>query len=159
MGVFADTINGVDAVLKAAILPAQPLAYFKKVHFGELDQITTLAMPGLWLHLDEPAIAEDWNAAQDIRDNLFTMLINVAIEMQDQTKPYGVTGDTNKRGILVAVADVMNEIDNKRSTILGANGKNFDLNLGVRTVRNIGHRTFEGIVTVVMRQRYPAAGR
>ncbi len=160
MGVFADTINKLNTELVAALVSGQKLDYFKNVYFGERDNITTLAHPYLWLHLRQVPIDETWSAARNVRDDPFTMLVNVAIESQDEAFPYGKTGDVTKRGILVAVADVMNEIDARRTAILGSNiTRNYDLQVSVQTGENIGNRTFEMIITVEVKQRYTAADR
>jgi len=161
MGLWADTINKLKDVLDTAVGVSQPLAYFNVVHFGELDTITTLTPPYLWLHLDEPPLAEPevWHAAQDRRRAGFMCLVACVIRPQDVSRPYGVTGDTTKRGILVGVADVMNEIENQRSGILRANAANIDMNLGLRSVANIGDRHFEGVITIDIAQRFGAKGR
>lgn len=160
MGVFADTINKLKDELEAARIGGQPLDYFKHVYFGERDNITTLGHPYMWVHLRPVHIDETWSAARNVRDTPFTMLVNVAIESQDETRPYGVTGDTTKRGILVAVADVMNEIDNRRVAILGSNiNRNYDLQVTVQLGENIGNRTFSSIIEVEVKQRYTAGDR
>jgi len=159
MGLWADTINKLKDVLDTAIGGGQPLAYFSIVHFGETDTITTLTPPYLWLHLDDAPVSEDWHAAQDRRRAVFTCLVSCVVRPQDVSRPYGVTGDTAKRGVLVGVADVMNEIENQRAGLIAANAANIDMNLGVRSVANIGDRYFEGVITVEFKQRFGAKGR
>ena len=159
MGIFADTINKLRDVLDAAIVTAQPLDYFEIVHFGEIDTNTTLTPPYLWVHLDENPVVEDWHAAKDSRRSIFTCLVSCVVPASNLASPYGVTGDAAKRGVLVGVADVMNEIENNRSALIAANAGNIDLNLGLRTVANLGDRNFGGLVTVEFKQRFSTQGR
>jgi hypothetical protein len=159
MGLWADTINKLKDTLDAAIVTGQALEEFTIVHFGEMDTVTTLTPPYLWLHVDTPPVAEDWHAAKDRRRATFTCLVHVVMRPQDKARPYGVTGDATKQGPLVGAADVMNLIDSERAALLAVNAKNIDMNLGVRSLTNIGDRNFETVITVDFLQRFGAAGR
>lgn len=165
MGLFADAINATRDVLEAAKATGQPLEYFEALYFGDEDQPTNQAFPYMWIHLDNPMIREDWNAAKDLRGGELTPLVDIGVQRpaivvtgSDDVKryPYGKTGEI--RGILTILADVMNVLDTNRATIL-AGSKVIDMNLDVRNSLPAGEGTHTAQIVLKIKPRFRAGDR
>lgn len=157
MGFAADAVNKVKDVLDTE--QGAALSYFNEVYFGELDTSTSAVAPYLWLHLASPAFTEEWHATTNSKLSFLKLLIVVVIEAQDLARPYGVSGDATKRGILTATEDVMNRLDANRSVIVAANAALMDFNISILETRNIGERTWECVIEMTLRTRIFSGGR
>ncbi len=165
MSLFADSINAVRDVLEAAKVAGQPLAYFDGFYFGDEEQPTNDAFPYMWIHLDNPMIREDWNAAKDLRGGEVTPLVDIGVARPATVLsgsenparfPYGKTGEI--RGIMTVLADVMNVLDNNRATIL-AGSKVIDMNLDVRNSLPSGAGTHTAQIVIKIKPRFRAGDR
>jgi hypothetical protein len=103
MGGYADLANKLFDVLEDERMGGS-LSYLKKVYFGEIERLTSLAHPFVVVRLDDAqALEESWVAAKDRRDGVLTLLADVEVDVPDLARPYGLSGDPAKRGILIVV--------------------------------------------------------
>lgn len=160
MGVYADAVNVIYDQLKLAQATGQPLGYVKYVRMGEQEAVTSLARPHIVVKLDDPAVEEEWRAANNIRSGAFIVLIQMLTTAGDAERPYGVTGDANKRGIVTLFEDVMNVVDLARAAILAANPtKLVDINVTMRQPRIVGPDSWEATAVVQITPRFTAGDR
>lgn len=157
MSLYADTINAVRDVLKAATASGQPLEYIEGFWFGEDDRPTDLGFPYIWIHLDNPMMREVWAAAKNLRGGEMTPLVDIGVEKPSGDYPYGKTGVS--RGLLTILTDVMNVLDTNRATILAASSKTIDMNLDVRNTQPSGQGTWTAQIVVLIKPRFRAGDR
>jgi len=155
MGLYADTINSVYDELKAKLVGGQPLDFISGILLGEQDQQLTLKLPHLLVMLPDPFTEEIWAALKDKRETLFRVQILVAVEApSDKERPYGLSGDPTKRGILTVTEDVMNQIELSRTAILASSPKNIDMNLNAGQGQNIGGQDYGTTIMLRFKQRF-----
>lgn len=159
MGFSADVVNKIKDVLDAEIVSGQALDYVKKVYFGGNSQVTNLAFPFLWLTLGSPIWTESWIGAKDRKGAPMKIALLVGAQRGDTARPYGVSGDTTKRGILTIVDEVLNRLDAKRSTILSANQAILDMNLTVESSESLDEDHWAVLIIIEIKARFFSAGR
>jgi hypothetical protein len=164
----ADVVNKVYDTLEAAKLTGQPLAYMKETYFGGAPGDTNmLAAPCMSVLLDpEDSLNEAWAASQSQREGTLKIKIGIMAEEPGKDslgkpRPYGVSSDTARRGILTMMDDVMNAIDLARSFIMGANTRLLDLNMTGSVAGRQGdtRNKWGAEITLTIRARYQAGGR
>lgn len=160
MGLYADAVNAVFDQLALANGTGQPLAYVKDIKFGEQERVTSLTRPYIVVVLDDPSIEEAWIAANERRAGAYRVLVVVASTASDATRPYGVSNDAKKRGIVTLLEDTLNAIDAARAAIKQANPSRLvDINLTVRGPRTIGEDSWEATIVVAITPRFTAGDR
>jgi len=156
MGVFADLYNEVVDVYDAAKASGS-LQYIKSVNRGLADRMQKGSTPSLTIW---PAFTPDeaWVAVPNRRQGIFTVVVGIAQEPGNRDRPFGVTGDTSKRGLLVTAADVMNLADNKRDDFKLAAPTLTDMEVVSNDPVPIGERFW--VQEIMIRFKYrPLAGQ
>lgn len=160
MGLYADAVNAVHDAIVAARATGQLLAYLKDAKLGEQQEVTSLSRPYAITVLDDPSIDEEWIAANERRAGAFRVLVVVVSTSSDATRPYGVSNDQTKRGIVTLLEDTLNVIDRARDTIKAANPTRLvDINVTVRGPRAIGKDSWEATIVVQITPRFTAGDR
>lgn len=158
---YSAALNALFDVLTAGKVVGQPLDYFSAVEWDAADdKVGTLAKPYMIVTIDDPAVEEDWISAKDGRGGAFRAVVVLTVGIADKTRPFGLKGDTTKRGVLTIAEEVMNHIDNNRAAILaGDPNKLVDMNLSLRGPRTIGKETREASIVVSFKPRFKAGQR
>ena len=160
MGLYADAVNAVHDAIVAARATGQPLAYLKDAKLGEQEQTTSLSRPYAITVLDDPSIDEEWIAANERRAGAYRVLVVLVSTSSDPARPYGVSNDARKRGIVTLLEDTLNVIDAARPTILAANPTRLvSINVTVRGPRAIGKDSWEATIVVQITPRFTAGDR
>lgn len=121
MSVFADLYNDVVDLMDTE-KASGTLTYINLVKRGMLeDEIVKGTTPTLTIW---PAFSpsEVWVAIPNRRQDIFQVVIGIIQEPEDRDRPFGQT-TSRKEGILLTAADVMNALDNARTTFVDGNAK------------------------------------
>jgi len=160
MGLYADAVNAVHDAIVAARATGQPLAYLKDAKLGEQETVTSLARPYALTVLDDPSIDEEWIAANERRAGAYRILVVLVSDATNAARPYGVSNDAKKRGIVTLLEDALNVIDAARPTILAANPTRLvTINMTVRGPRVIGKASWEATIVIQITPRFTAGDR
>ncbi len=155
MGLFADLYNSVVDVYDVEKASGS-LQYIKSVNRGLADRMIKGSTPSLTIW---PAFSPDeaWVAVPNRRQGIFVVVVGIAQEPGNRDRPFGVTGDSAQRGLLVTAADVMNVADNKRDTFLAASTTLTDMEVVSNDPVPIGERFW--VQEIMIRFKYrPVAG-
>lgn len=171
MGWATDFVNILHDTLNTEKTSGS-LTYFGAVYFGVVPGSPTL--PYIAVMLDDRILVqanagslgtqkswvwdESWNGAQSRREAVLHAQVEVSIQPGDAAYPYGKSGDASKRGILIALEDVMNALEANRAAILAANSKLVDFNLKVAHVA-VAASTWTAQIHMDVKARFSEASR
>lgn len=167
MSVRADVVNKVYDVLRAAVRTGGALDYFDDdINFGAIPQSRGHAY--LVLRLSDEDSQENLVGATDRKT--ITFKVSIFIDGVDEQvkkdtggdpRPYGVSADTTRRGILTMVEDVENVIDASYDALKAASGnKVVDVRVaGDRIGRTGEARKFGAEIRLEFDLRYSAGSR
>jgi hypothetical protein len=161
-GRYSSIPRNIREGLRAAATAGGELFWVKEIFYGDHEPETSATRPYLYIHLDEPAMAEKWSGAKDQKDSVVRVVVEVQLDVADPEEPYGIPGDdeTAKIGILTAIESVGNAIDAAGpGTLPGGGRAAIDYDLTARNVRKVEASTWRGEILVEARTRFRAGLR
>jgi hypothetical protein len=104
---------------------------------------------------------ESFVAAKDLRGAWFRVEVIVIADPQDTARPYGVTGNSSKRGALTIAETVLNRIDANRSSLITPNvAQVVDLNTAYdETVYISSDGSYQATIEVAFKARFSSGNR